>query len=110
MLMVPSGTLSGVKGRRISIAEGSTGAGKLPQGSMEVGVGNGVEVAGGGGGGVSVGSIGKKGVAVAVAAGSIVAMVTSFEGMPDINILAMFVHAPAMKRRITNVTITKRRS
>jgi hypothetical protein len=43
-------------------------------------------------------------------AGSIVAMMTSFEGMPDINNPVMFVHAPIMNRRMTNVAIRKRRS
>ena len=77
ILTVPSGTLSGVSGRRISNADGSIGAGKSPQGLTEVGVGNGVAVASGGGGGVEVGAIGPNGVAVAVAAGSMVARMAS---------------------------------
>lgn len=110
ILIVPSGTLSGAIGLRISIAEGSTGAGKSPQGSTDVGVGRGVAEAAGGGGGVIVGSSGPKGVAVAVAAGSIVAITKSSAGIADIKNPATLVHAPIKNMKITKVAIAKRRS
>jgi hypothetical protein len=59
-------------GRRISIAEGSTGAGKSPHGFTEVGEGRGVGVEVGKAVGVEVGGRGMKGVAVDVAFGSTV--------------------------------------
>ncbi len=60
------------KGRGISMAEGSTGAGKSPHGFSEVGVGRGVGVEVGKWVGVDVGRSGMKGVAVEVAFGSTV--------------------------------------
>jgi hypothetical protein len=54
------------------MAEGSTGAGKSPQGFSEVGVGRGVGVEVGKGVSVDVGSSGMKAVAVDVAFGSAV--------------------------------------
>jgi hypothetical protein len=54
------------------MAEGSTGAGKSPQGFSEVGEGRGVDVEVGKAVGVNVGSSGMKGVAVEVAFGSAV--------------------------------------
>ena len=59
-------------GRGISMAEGSTGAGKSPHGFSEVGEGRGVGVEVGKAVGVDVGSSGMKGVAVDVAFGSAV--------------------------------------
>ena len=110
MLTVPCGICRGVRGRRISIAEGSAGAGKSPQGFTEVAVAKGVAVAVGGGGGVIVGAIGPKGVAVAVAAGSTVAMIIPAPGAPDINMPAILVQAPTMKTRMINVAKVSRRS
>lgn len=57
-------------GRGISMAEGSTGGGKSPQGFSEVGEGRGVCVAVGKAVAVDVGRSGTKGVAVEVAFGS----------------------------------------
>lgn len=54
------------------MAEGSTGAGKSPQGFTEVGVGRGVDVEVGKAVGVKVGGSGMKGVGVDVAFGSTV--------------------------------------
>jgi hypothetical protein len=56
----------------MSMAEGSTGAGKSPHGFTEVGVGRGVCVEIGKAVGVEVGGSGMKGVAVDVAFGSTV--------------------------------------
>jgi hypothetical protein len=72
MLTTSSGKSMRGMGRGMSMAEGSTGAGKSPHGFTEVGVGSGVGVVVGKAVGVEVGGSGMKGVAVDVAFGSTV--------------------------------------
>lgn len=92
------------------MADGSTGAGKSPQGLTDVGVAGGAAVAVGGGGGVIVGAMGPKGVGVDDGAGSRVAMTMAGPGAADISMPAILVHAPTKNIRAIKVASANRRS
>ncbi len=101
---------SGGIGRRISIADGSTGAAKPLHGSIGVGLAKGVAVGGGGGGGVCVSGSGLKGVPVAVAFGSMVASGLASAGEDLDSMPTRLLQAPTSRIKNRSVTIIKRRS
>ena len=107
MLTVSSLTCRGAIGGRISIAEGSIGGGKCPQGRAGCTVGCGV--AGAGPPATGVGACGPKGVGVAVALGSGV-----IRGLPwaagAIKAPVSVVHAPATVSSATNAAASPQRA